>query len=449
MGLGLEVVVQGAESPDDEAGEDTSPEKTTRWVMPQDKDNGCTPWRHYVPPSDPPQPRDVVSHDFSGARITRHAEGECRSVFGAAQAVAEESPVFLDIEERGLEPGMLILELPEPEPIHTPDESPEAFQQRWNAWKERDRARAQRLSLDVVQERLNAPARRVTGRQTNHTRHPAARVLVTRALRALDQPHPELVLAGQLLPDHTVVGHELPDEVAAWITRVATDPELLREFTADPDAPAHLAGIGLTPDSVLLTQDLVRLKADIGFALLHEAGSALWDGDSARLNAAIDKIADERGLDATELRAFAQDEVAAQWRRCDLLYTGIAVAFVAGRQDGIRWATKLDMKGRRSWIQPWVQRVAAVVFHVQHTPHWKSRALNFGGFRSPSEAQRILAGISRFEREFIRLRIGGAFAVGAHRCPRPSLGVLTQRVRALAPTRRPTDMSATVSPTAA
>lgn len=445
--LGLQVVVGSAKQDDDDAGEDSTPAIPSQKAQDLAQADSCG-WRLLLPVSSPVTSSVDPKFNLDGVTVSQHPEGACRTVFGDAQAVAEESPLFLDVEEIGLEPGLLMLELPEAEPIAAAGESQEAFQVRWDAWKERDMARAKRLNLDALQERLNAPARRLTSRHLNAKRQDAAKVLVTRALRTSDQPHPELVLAGQLLPDNMVEGAESAESIADWITQIASTPELLTEFTADPDAPAHLAGIGLTAESALPTQDLAKLRNDIIFSLSREAGRAMWSGDAVRLQAAIDKVAAERGLDPVALAAFVQDDVAKAMKQHDLLFTGIIAAFVSGRSEGIQWVTKLQLDGRREWIRTYVRSVAAVLVDTQRTPHWHARALQFGGFTSPAEFKQALSGLTRYEREFIRVRVSTCFAVGGHRTTMP-LGTLATLVRTHASTSRVASTSHTTSPVAA
>lgn len=475
----LTVVVDGEANEDE--GEDATPVVSAPICREtEDEMRAAAPWRPTLPQPTVSSPAAArQAYDLSTATVTVYDAQSYGTEFGEVQAVAEASPLWLDIEENGLQPGLQLLDLPEPEPmptlalsedeqatvqtaldarglslgsITTPallallrealpshQEALDTFEERYQGWMEREQQKAQRLSLDLIQERLNAPGRRILDRRAAARRHPAARVLVTRALRTPQQPHQELILAGLLLPSNDVQGTDDPVAVADWLHQVAIDPELFHEFTKDPDAPAHLANVGLTTEGVFSTGDLARLSDDLQLAILKEAGGAigLLQGPNPRLEAAIAKIAHDRGLDIQLLRGYVREVL----QRNDRLYSAIGIAFVCGQSQGTHWQTKMRMDGRRGWIRPWIQAVAAVAYHVQHAAHWKARALAFGAL-TPAEASGIWTRLSAFEREFIRIRVHSIFtytsaALGANRLvPTMPLGLAVQRARDLAAARR-------------
>lgn len=421
----------------------------------------------FVPPSNPPVPKAIETEDYSMLPATQFAPEDAMTPFGRSQEIAEMGDLYADWEAKALGSssddadavgfedrdrgyGRHLIEVggePEPRPAlslsaeeqtameHTLQMYQEtsldyldyelvitilatalphrmedimAYEEEHLQWAARERERAQRLALDLVQERLHQPG--TNAARYGRAHNPVLRKVVTKALAAPDMTHPELALAGSLFMDApAAMGDDTPETVAEWISQTAADPELFTELTANPDAPAPYNGIGLTHETLLPTGDLTKLWNSVKLALTKEAKSALWSGTAEdQLAAAINKIAEERQLDSVELRQLLEPQIIAEWRKRETLYTAVAVAFVTGTHNGPAWQTRIRVANRANWIQPWVQKVAAVAFIVQNAPHWKRRALEFGGI-TPTQAQEIVHSMDSFEREFIRRRIHCVF----------------------------------------
>lgn len=333
----------------------------------------------------------------------------------------------------------------------------EAFRSEYAAWKSRDAARSRAMSLDLLQERLNAPGTRATkfGRHASRW----VQLLVTHALRQPAVAHPELVLAGTLLPDGTVIeisagtapsgatswDHDHPLVVANWIRQVSQDASVFHELTVDPSAPDSRAFIGLTPDAVLPSAEIQKLAQGVELALVREAREALWASDEAalhpKLEAAVAKVAADRGLDPHVLLQVVSETIVPAWQRKNQLYTALALAFITGQDavvDGKRiWKTRIRRADKRAWIARWIRPVAAVAFTVQQTAHWKSRALAWGGITA-AEAEAYVRSLPDFELEFLRIRLHSAFGFmspkfGEQRItPTMPLGTAVARSRSLA-----------------
>jgi hypothetical protein len=318
-----------------------------------------------------------------------------------------------------------------------------AFRAEYDAWQARDRARSRSLSLDLLQERLNAPSTRATRFGRHHSR--CLQLLVTEALRAPRAPHPTLVLAGMLLPSQPIADLDHPVAVASWISTMAADPDRFRELTIDPEAPATRATLGLTHEAVLPSAELAKLASDLEVALVREAREALWASDEAALHpklvAATERLARDRGLDPSTLVTVVSDTIVPRWRRNNVLYSALALAFITGRdtrRDGHSvWTTRIRHDGRAAWILPWLKTVAAVAFTVQRASHWKARALQWGGL-TPADAEAHVRHLPDFEREFIRVRLHSAFGFMHERfgdrriTPTMPLGTAVRRSRQLA-----------------
>lgn len=318
-----------------------------------------------------------------------------------------------------------------------------AFRTEYAAWQARDRARSRALSLDLLQERLNAPGTLATkfGRHTS----PWVQLLVTEALRTPQAPNPGVVLAGTLLPAGPVVDLDHPIVVATWITQMAQDRELFHELTVNPEAPESRAYLGLVPEAVLPSAELQKLASDLEVALVREAREALWASDEAalhpKLDAAVRRLAMDRGLDAAALLNVVSETIVPKWTQKNALYSALALAFITGT-DGVvegrrTWMTRIRRDGRRAWITRWIRPVAAIAYAVQRAGHWKARALQWGGL-TPTEAEAYVRTLPDFEREFIRVRLHSAFGFmherfGAQRItPTMPLGTAVRRSRQLA-----------------
>lgn len=414
-------------------------------------------------------------------KTRRIAEGDCATDMGRAQDVRESSPMWLhienlqgitvsestddsgvsevfDYESGGGTPGLRVIDpaweaepLPQlslsddekaavhaelakidrtllealtvPEAVrvlraalpHRQDEL-DAFDVEHARWVEQERQKARRDSLDLLQERLNAPGTLAAkfGRQE----YPWIRTLVTSALDAPDAPHPDVILAGTLAPEHPIADPENPWATARWVQQMAMNPELFMELTIDPDGPEHLSKLGLIHEAVLPSAALQSLWKTIEIALVREARETLWaPADSAKpihpkLEQAIRRLAQERALDADVLLDLTLRKIVPAWKKRDGLFLPLALAFVTGfdqkAENGLRWASRIKRTGKASWIQPWIEQVAAVAYEVQNARHWKDRALSWGGL-TPQRAQEIVQAMTSFEKEFIRVRLHSAF----------------------------------------